>query len=107
MESAHMHLVSLLGDGDPDMARLGVEASGRVLAVENVAADLPGTMDELLRNVSDGLARIAMHAEPGRIEREGTPLDETRLAAPVPRPGKIVAIGRNYPDHNVEQGSVP
>ena len=32
------------------------------------------------------------------------PLAETELLAPVGRPGKIVAVGRNYADHAAEQG---
>ncbi len=34
-------------------------------------------------------------------------LDEVRLLAPVPRPGKIVAIGLNYMDHCREQNVEP
>ena len=33
-----------------------------------------------------------------------TPLDEVRLRAPVPRPGKIVCVGLNYESHRAEQG---
>jgi acylpyruvate hydrolase len=32
-------------------------------------------------------------------------LDEARLLAPLPRPGKIVCLGRNYRDHIEEQGA--
>jgi 2-keto-4-pentenoate hydratase/2-oxohepta-3-ene-1,7-dioic acid hydratase in catechol pathway len=31
-------------------------------------------------------------------------LDRVKLLAPIPRPGKIVAIGRNYADHAAETG---
>ena len=34
-----------------------------------------------------------------RIVRDGRPLAEAELLAPVPRPGKVVAIGRNYREH--------
>jgi 2-keto-4-pentenoate hydratase/2-oxohepta-3-ene-1,7-dioic acid hydratase in catechol pathway len=34
----------------------------------------------------------------------GSPLDETELEAPVPRPGQIFAIGVNYRDHVEEAG---
>ena len=33
------------------------------------------------------------------------PLSDVRLQAPVPRPGKIVAIGLNYKDHSIESGA--
>jgi 2-keto-4-pentenoate hydratase/2-oxohepta-3-ene-1,7-dioic acid hydratase in catechol pathway len=32
-------------------------------------------------------------------------LETVRLCAPVPRPGKVVAIGLNYRDHSLEQGA--
>ncbi len=32
------------------------------------------------------------------------PLDEVKLLAPIPRPGKILAIGLNYADHIREMG---
>ena len=32
------------------------------------------------------------------------PLDQVRLLAPIPRPGKILAIGLNYADHVAESG---
>ena len=33
------------------------------------------------------------------------PLSDVRLLPPVPRPGKIVAIGLNYRDHSIESGA--
>lgn len=36
-----------------------------------------------------------------------TPLAKARLRAPIPRPGKICAIGLNYADHAREQGKEP
>jgi 2-keto-4-pentenoate hydratase/2-oxohepta-3-ene-1,7-dioic acid hydratase in catechol pathway len=33
------------------------------------------------------------------------PLADVRLRAPVPRPGKIIAVGLNYRDHSVESGA--
>ena len=35
------------------------------------------------------------------------PVEGVRLCAPVPRPGKIIAIGLNYRDHSLEQGIEP
>lgn len=44
-----------------------------------------------------------------RLRAQGAmlPLESVRLLAPVPRPGKIVAIGMNYADHAREQGKEP
>jgi 2-keto-4-pentenoate hydratase/2-oxohepta-3-ene-1,7-dioic acid hydratase in catechol pathway len=33
------------------------------------------------------------------------PLTDVRLRAPVPRPGKIIAVGLNYRDHSIESGA--
>ena len=44
------------------------------------------------------LARIAADASPE------VALSRTRLLPPVPRPGKILAIGLNYADHIAESG---
>src|SRR5205814_100240 len=38
------------------------------------------------------------------VESEGMPLASVELLAPVPRPGKIVAVGLNYRSHAEEQG---
>jgi 2,4-didehydro-3-deoxy-L-rhamnonate hydrolase len=37
-------------------------------------------------------------------ERDPIPLGELQLLAPMPRPGKIIAIGLNYRDHAAESG---
>ena len=46
--------------------------------------------------------------DPARLTSAATsalPLSEVRLLPPVPRPGKIVAIGLNYRDHSIESGA--
>ncbi len=53
------------------------------------------------------VSRLAAAAAGARIEQDGRPLDEIELLAPVPRPGKIVAIGRNYREHVDEEASSP
>jgi len=65
-------------------------------------------MLRLLYSGPAGLAVIRrfVEAAAGTLERH-LPLGEVRLAAPVPRPGKIVAIGRNYADHAKETGVQP
>ena len=46
-------------------------------------------------------------AAAARIGATGRPIDEADLLAPVPRPGKVVAIGRNYREHAEEEGVEP
>lgn len=45
----------------------------------------------------------AIATDPGA----GLPLEAVRLFPPVPRPGKIIAVGFNYQDHAAEQGIKP
>jgi 2-keto-4-pentenoate hydratase/2-oxohepta-3-ene-1,7-dioic acid hydratase in catechol pathway len=85
---------------------LGVATFERWLPAEAFLSDGPRTMSELLAGGPDLLAALATAstADPTRIDRTGTPLETTELLGPVPRPGKIVAIGRNYREHVDEQG---
>jgi 2-keto-4-pentenoate hydratase/2-oxohepta-3-ene-1,7-dioic acid hydratase in catechol pathway len=56
-------------------------------------------LDELLGGVVD-----YYHGD-AELERLCTPLERARLRAPIPRPGKIVCVGRNYAEHAREFGS--
>lgn len=51
----------------------------------------------------DAARALAFAARPGQ-ERLRRPLDRTALLAPVPRPGKILGVGRNYGEHAREVG---
>ncbi|HXK34322.1 MAG TPA: fumarylacetoacetate hydrolase family protein [Dehalococcoidia bacterium] len=66
---------------------------------------LPADMLQLLALGEDGLAR-ARHALAGAPPAAVVVLDAdlVRLDAPVPRPGKALAIGLNYRDHAAEGG---
>ncbi len=56
-------------------------------------------LDDLLSALAESLA--GAEAPRGLL----TPLKKARLAAPLPRPGKIVCVGRNYAEHARERGS--
>lgn len=99
-----MRLISFHHPSDGSV-RLGVVARDRALPTTAFGADLPITMDALLADCATGLAALLGACDTARIEGEGLRLDELVLAAPVPRPGKVVGIGRNYPDHVTEQGA--
>jgi 2,4-didehydro-3-deoxy-L-rhamnonate hydrolase len=64
-------------------------------------------MIELLGGGQDGRAALAAAYDAARIDASGSRLDDAELLAPVPRPGKVVAIGRNYREHVDEEGSDP
>ena len=78
----------------------------RVLALESVA---PHGMLALLATGPAGMARVAAFVQactPATLAA-CPPLREVDLRAPVPRPGKIVGVGRNYADHAKETGVAP
>jgi 2-keto-4-pentenoate hydratase/2-oxohepta-3-ene-1,7-dioic acid hydratase in catechol pathway len=89
------------GDG------LGVVAGEAWLPAEALDPDAPRTMAGLLAAGAAGLDLLRAAEAGDRIRTEGRALAEIELLAPVPRPGKVVAIGRNYRDHTTEEGVEP
>src|SRR6478672_5477764 len=85
--------------------RLGVTDGGRWLPASALLAGGPATMADLLGGGPDVLEALRAAATPTRIARDGQALDDVELLAPVPRPGKIVAVGRNYREHVEEEDS--
>jgi 2-keto-4-pentenoate hydratase/2-oxohepta-3-ene-1,7-dioic acid hydratase in catechol pathway len=71
---------------------------------ENDAFELGGAF---LRGARAAAARCADAREVAALRERGAvlPLAEVELRAPVPRPGKIVCIGKNYKEHADETGS--
>jgi 2-keto-4-pentenoate hydratase/2-oxohepta-3-ene-1,7-dioic acid hydratase in catechol pathway len=86
---------------------LGVAVGDRWMPAAALLPDGPVTITELLAGGSAALERLRAAASPARIADEGRPFDDVELLAPVPRPGKVVAIGRNYRDHANEEGVEP
>jgi 2-keto-4-pentenoate hydratase/2-oxohepta-3-ene-1,7-dioic acid hydratase in catechol pathway len=56
-------------------------------------------LDEMLSGVID-----YFHGDP-TLGRLFIPLEKARLRAPIPRPGKIICVGRNYAEHARERGA--
>lgn len=97
-----MRLVSFIDEaGD----RLGVElAPGRIWASRSLGAGLPGSMAELLTAGETALTALRSAAREATAAGRPGEIDPSRVTAPVPRPGKIMAVGLNYRDHVEEQG---
>ena len=53
------------------------------------------------------LEALRLAAATDVVHERGRPLAGTELLAPLPQPGKIVAIGRNYREHATEEGVEP
>jgi 2-keto-4-pentenoate hydratase/2-oxohepta-3-ene-1,7-dioic acid hydratase in catechol pathway len=113
--------VKLLSYLDQGMHRVGVLLQDRVVDIDDLADDaildpvmqqayersgaaVPSQrMIRLLAGGPDTLEQVRRRANGGH----GVALSGLRLLPPVPRPGKIVAIGRNYADHAKETGIDP
>ncbi len=85
--------------------RLGVEFTGRALPATDLVPGGPHTIADLLAGGPAAVTRLAGGADFERICADGVPIAELQLAAPIPRPGKIVAVGRNYADHVADEGA--
>lgn len=102
-------LVRLLSVRTARGETLGVAADDRWLPATDLLPGGPVMIADLLATGAAGLnsLRAAADSAAPRIGREGRLLDETELLSPVPRPGKVVAIGRNYRAHAAEEGVDP
>jgi 2-keto-4-pentenoate hydratase/2-oxohepta-3-ene-1,7-dioic acid hydratase in catechol pathway len=63
--------------------------------------DAPGSVKEVLEAGPACLARIARLAE---AATDVIPLDSVKILAPIPRPGKVLALAGNYAEHIKEAG---
>jgi 2-keto-4-pentenoate hydratase/2-oxohepta-3-ene-1,7-dioic acid hydratase in catechol pathway len=86
---------------------LGVIAGDRWLSALELMAGAPTTMAALLAAGPASFAALQAAARPSEILAHGRPVEGTELLAPLPRPGKVVAIGRNYRAHTDEEGVEP
>jgi 2-keto-4-pentenoate hydratase/2-oxohepta-3-ene-1,7-dioic acid hydratase in catechol pathway len=98
-----MRLCSYLDDRLGE--RVAVVDGDRGLPLSGLHPDGPRTMLELIDGGDDALSAIRESANADRIQRDGRPLADMALLAPVPRPRKVVAIGRNYREHAAEEGA--
>jgi 2-keto-4-pentenoate hydratase/2-oxohepta-3-ene-1,7-dioic acid hydratase in catechol pathway len=97
-----MRLVSFI---DKAGDRLGVEAGpGRIWSSRTLGAGLPRTMAELLADGEQALTALRLAVRSASAAGLPGDVDPGQVTAPVPRPGKIVAVGLNYSDHAAEQG---
>ena len=94
--SAWIAGLSISGDAQEHHARSGVVgASGGIM--------------RWLQSGPDAIETLASHVRQA-LTSTATPLElfnSVQLYAPVPRPGKIIGVGRNYADHAKETGVAP
>jgi len=88
-------------------AALAVVHEDRCLDAADALPAGPATMADLVSAGDGAIAALRAAATPAAIAERGRPLADIELLAPLPRPGKIVAIGRNYREHATEEGVEP
>lgn len=96
----------LLTRAVPDGERLAVATLGdAILDVEDLLGDGPWTMARLLTDVEATLTEIRRGLALGQAVPTRAAADVVVLP-PITRPGKIIAVGRNYHEHAAEEGQV-
>jgi 2-keto-4-pentenoate hydratase/2-oxohepta-3-ene-1,7-dioic acid hydratase in catechol pathway len=83
-------------------SRLGIVLGDEIVDLAAVAPELPRDLGQLL---AAGPAALARARDAAARARERIPLVSIRLAAPIARPPKFLAIGLNYADHVAETGA--
>jgi len=109
-----MKLITYQTKGQPQLGVIRNEqvielASAHRALVNEAEALFPADMIELLKQGPAGLNQVTAivdfaGANPADFV---LPLDRVKLLPPIPRPGKIIALGRNYAAHAAEGGSAP
>lgn len=80
----------------------GEGASGSIVDLSNVPSTLPDNMTAFLALGEEAVMLAGDIVDNQQAKRYA--LEDVELLAPVPRPGKILAIGLNYADHIAETG---
>ena len=83
---------------------IGVVRDDRVVPLGRADASLPRDMATLIARWDALKARVADIAE---TAKESLPLAAVALRQPILRPGKLMALGKNYAEHARETGSAP
>ncbi len=79
--------------------RVGIVRDDGIVDLSVAAPDLPRHMVALISS-DTAMAKARAAADKGKA----LPLSDVTLCAPVPHPGKVLAIGLNYRDHVEESG---
>lgn len=92
-----MKLATFSATGSPE---IGVVEGDSVISLSRATPRLAASMIDLISRWGDIEAEVRRVAQAGARQ----PLKDVRLLPPIPRPGKIMAIGLNYADHILETG---
>ena len=85
---------------DGGQAKVGVRINDDIIDVSSAAASYGGDMIGVIKGGEAAKAALASAAEGGARMA----MSDVKLAPPIPRPGKVLCIGRNYAAHAAEGG---
>jgi acylpyruvate hydrolase len=94
----NMRLITFLHDG---REQIGVRRDDDVIPVASIDPALPGCIKDLLTD--QRLGELGSKLE--SFDGAGIAVDDIDYLAVIPKPGKIVCIGRNYAAHAAEGGA--
>lgn len=98
-----MRLVSFLRDGN---SRIGCPVDGQIVDLSIAAPSLPTELVSLLAMGAEAMQQAEQAAKTAGSEAMLSADDITYLPL-IPRPPKIICIGRNYAAHAIEGGAEP
>jgi 2-keto-4-pentenoate hydratase/2-oxohepta-3-ene-1,7-dioic acid hydratase in catechol pathway len=101
-----MRLVSFVYDGQIRIGAIRTDGARElVFDLNRIEPRLPSKMEAFLESGKSAFSLAAQALAHASVEA-GLPLEGLALKAPVPRPGKIIAIGQNYLMHVEEAKQV-
>lgn len=95
-----MRLVTFAEDG---VEKIGVRVGEDVFDVTKASESFGGDMIGVIKGGSAAKEALKTAA----ANAQARPLSSVKLLPPIPRPGKILCIGRNYAAHAAEGGAAP
>lgn len=96
-----MRLITFQGQSGP---AVGVRLGNQVVDLSKAAPELPSDMIGILEGGDSMLAKIKACGDSAGDDSK-VDMSSVKLMPPIPRPGKIICIGRNYAAHAAEGGA--
>ena len=91
-----------------DDFKLGVLKNNKVIDASEISDGIPhNTPQQLISNVIENFDRHRATLESLAEKEQGTPLNDVRLRAPLPRPGRLVCMAVNYMENGTRSEPAP
>ena len=94
----HMRLITFIHNG---RAQIGIRRDDIVIPIASIDPELPGSIMQILADGRLGELQSGV----SNVDGPGIAVDDIDYLPLIPRPGKIICIGRNYAAHAAEGGA--